>query len=184
MNDYGCLQAIFPCATRRKPWHHDNNNKDPEKSSFSDSSSSENNNNNNTVPNLTHDEAAEQIVNALFTAEIGGSTTLVSQLNNIAHQCGGWSEWLADRIRRGLEQALAQGRKMSAALATAYDKACEAATVFEGFVKEHPIATAVFVTVIAIGVLVVLTPYVVEMLGFGELGPIEGEFSYKPAISS
>lgn len=35
-----------------------------------------------------------------------------------------------------------------------------------------------FSTVVALGVLVVLAPYAVEMLGFGELGPLEGEFCF------
>ena len=43
--------------------------------------------------------------------------------------------------------------------------------------KEHPFAIAVCVTIIAIGVLVILAPFVVEMLGFGELGPLEGMYS-------
>ena len=61
---------------------------------------------------------------------------------------------------------------MNGAMQAAYDKACDAAEVFEGFVAGHP----VFCTLVALGVLVVLAPYAVEMLGFGELGPIEGEF--------
>ena len=59
----------------------------------------------------------------------------------------------------------------------AYDKACEAAKVFEQFEADHPIVTAVFCTVIAIGILAYLAPGVLGILGFGELGPIEGMFS-------
>ena len=44
----------------------------------------------------------------------------------------------------------------------------------EGFVKDHPIMC----TVIALGVLVTVAPWVIQTLGFcagfGELGPIEG----------
>ena len=65
---------------------------------------------------------------------------------------------------------------MNGALKEAYDKACDAAKAIEGFAAEHPIATAVFCTVIALGVLVILAPYVLEALGFAELGPIEGKF--------
>lgn len=48
----------------------------------------------------------------------------------------------------------------------------------EGFVHDHPDATTAFCTVIALGVLVVLVPWLVEWLGFcagfGELGPVAG----------
>ena len=58
----------------------------------------------------------------------------------------------------------------------AYEKACEAAMCFEGFVKEHPVAVGVFCTVVAIGVVVLLAPEVVEWLGFVEVGIVEGEW--------
>lgn len=59
---------------------------------------------------------------------------------------------------------------MSAAVATAYAKPYEAAKVFEHFAEDHSLATAVFVTVIAIGVLLILAPLVVEALGLESLG--------------
>lgn len=58
----------------------------------------------------------------------------------------------------------------------AYDRACEAARGIPGFAAEHPLATGVGCTVVALGVLVVLAPYVLGVLGFGELGPVEGKF--------
>lgn len=125
---------------------------------------------------LTVDEAAARIVNALFQIKKEGSSTN-SYINDVVIQAGGWSQWLADKVRQGIEAALQAGKEMSAVMAAAYDKACEAAKVFEHFAEDHPLATAVFVTVIAIGVLVVLAPYVIEILGFGELGPIEGEIA-------
>lgn len=69
-----------------------------------------------------------------------------------------------------LEQSLREAEKLQGPLKEAYTKACDAALAVEGFVKEHP----VFVTVIALGVLVMLTPWVLEVLGFAELGPVEG----------
>lgn len=128
--------------------------------------------------------AAEQIVHLLRTfPNKTDNASLRAKIDNIAHQQGGgWSEWLADRIRQGIEAVLLLleneelERVMGPAMRDAYARACDAAEVFEGFVKEHPIATAVFVTVLAIGILVVLAPWVLEVLGFGELGPVEGEF--------
>ncbi len=59
---------------------------------------------------------------------------------------------------------------MKGPLKEAYDKAVAAAV---GFARDHPVWT----TLIAIGILVVLLPWVLEGLGFGELGPIEGMLS-------
>ena len=94
------------------------------------------------------------------------------------HQtAGGWSQYLAAKILSALEAVLTAKpvREMNGAMKDAFKKACDAAKVIEGFAAEHPLATAACVTIIAIGILVVLTPYVVEWLGFAELGPVEGE---------
>ena len=157
------LAAIFSCATSRKE----------SPSSFSKPSPFQYN---EKTVSLTCDETADQIVNVLFGANKDGSA-LTAHIDSIVHQAGGWSEWLAERIRNGVEEALKNGKEMNSVLAAAYDRACEAATVFERFSKDHPIATEVFVTVLAIGVLAILAPYVLEWLGFAELGIIEGELA-------
>ena len=117
-------------------------------------------------------EAASSIVSAMRDADKHGPSLDVT-IQSEVHQAGGWSEYLAKKILAALEIVLKAGQ-MNAAMEEAYGKACEAAKVFEGFAADHPLA-AVFCTIVAIGVLVVLAPYAVEMLGFGELGPIEGE---------
>ena len=61
---------------------------------------------------------------------------------------------------------------MGNAMKKAFDKASSAA---KEFAQKHPVYTAAIITIIAIGMLVVITPWVVEALGFGELGPIEGQ---------
>lgn len=172
MNDI--LNAIFPCIARRgggiqlpdDATNHQMSN--AEKSAL-------NHGGGNTI-HLTCEEAAARIVNVLFAANQDGHP-LIAHIDGIAHQAGGWSQWLADKIRKGMEEALKAGKEMNAALTAAYAKACEAAKVFEHFVEDHPLTTAVFVTVIAIGVLVILSPYIIEILGFGELGPVEGELA-------
>ncbi len=70
---------------------------------------------------------------------------------------------------------------MGPALAQAYSSAVEIAEeefydLFE-YVKDHPleVAATVVISILAFGVLVALMPWVLELLGFGELGPIEGE---------
>ena len=101
--------------------------------------------------------------------------SLDATIQSLVHQAGGWSEYLATKILSALEAVLKAGKQMNPAMQEAYDKACEAAKMIEGFVADHPIATAVFCTVIALGVLVVLSPYVLELIGFSELGPVEGK---------
>ena len=60
---------------------------------------------------------------------------------------------------------------MAPALQTAFKKAQEEAMDLLQTAKDHP----VFVTVIALGILVLLMPAIIELLGFGALGPIEGD---------
>ena len=84
----------------------------------------------------------------------------------------GWYEGLAKKILDGLVKILSEGAVMGEAMKEAFDKPSAAANQFA---KEHPVYTAVLVTVVAIGILVIVAPWVVEALGFGELGPIEGK---------
>ncbi len=133
-------------------------------------------------PRLCSDEAAISIVSTMLAAEKTGPS-LDNTIQSIVHQAGGWSEYLARKIFAGLEAVIKSGERMNAAMQEAYDKACEAAKIFEGFAADHPVATAVFCTVIALGVLVVLAPYALELLGFGELGPIEGKRSFLLSVT-
>ena len=59
----------------------------------------------------------------------------------------------------------------------AYDSATDAADRLFQFAKDHPVASAGLLTIVAVGVLVILAPAVVEALGFAELGPLEGSFA-------
>lgn len=127
---------------------------------------------------LSNDEAAESIVSAMLDADKIGPS-LDASIQSIVHAAGGWSEYLAKKILAALEAVLKAGKQLSAAMQEAYDKAYDAFQKTEGFAADHPMATEVLCTVIALGILVVLAPYVVELLGycagFGELGPIEGK---------
>lgn len=60
---------------------------------------------------------------------------------------------------------------MGIALGETYERVVREIDSIEGFVKEHPVICAV----IAIGILVVLAPWVVEALGFAEAGIVEGK---------
>ena len=59
---------------------------------------------------------------------------------------------------------------MGQAMRDAYEKVVRVVEEVWQFTKDHP----VFVAVVALGILVVLAPWAISALGFGELGPIEG----------
>ena len=126
-------------------------------------------------PILTISEAAGFIVTAMLEADKKGPSLDII-IESHVHEAGGWSEYLAKKVLATMEAVLKGGEQMNAAMQEACAKACEAAKVFEDFAADHPYATAVFCTVIALGVLVILAPYVLELLGFAELGPIEGKY--------
>jgi len=60
---------------------------------------------------------------------------------------------------------------MGTVMAEAYRRALSAA---EEFAREHPVLCTVIVPLIVLGILTLLVPWALEALGFGELGPIEG----------
>lgn len=67
---------------------------------------------------------------------------------------------------------------MSSTMETTYRKVLEEASrmqeIAQNFVQEHPILTGVVCVVLALGVLWLLFPWVIEALGFTEMGPLEG----------
>ena len=75
---------------------------------------------------------------------------------------------VAQWILTKLESALRNGKALGKTTEIAAGKATEAAV---GFAKDHPI----YCTLIALGILVMVAPWVLEILGFAELGPVEGK---------
>lgn len=113
---------------------------------------------------------ASEIIRVMFKAE-KDEDEIHTAIRSLV-RTNGWYERLAQRILDKLVEALKKGAQMGRVMKKAFNKASEKA---EEFVKDHPVFTAVLVTVVAIGILVLLVPWVVEALGFGELGPIEGK---------
>lgn len=126
-----------------------------------------------TTPNPNHEAIVTQIITLLRTAEKKGRT-LTNQLDETVGT-EGWTEWIAQKILASLEDVLREGReKLGPAMEKAYDASNTAAEAVFAFKRDHPVAFAGLLTIIAVGVLVALAPVVVEALGFAELGPLEG----------
>ena len=117
----------------------------------------------------TTQSLAEDVLSTLYAADINDKHVLKQRLQDVVRETG-WYENLAVSVLNGLENALKEGAPMSQAMKDPYDKAAQVVVDVWGFVKEHP----VFFTLVALGILVILVPWAVEVLGFGELGPMEG----------
>ncbi|KAK1250105.1 hypothetical protein MKX08_010108 [Trichoderma sp. CBMAI-0020] len=127
-----------------------------------------------------HEKVAAGIVSALLRAEKHG-VNIRKQLNEMVRQLG-WSEMLARRILDAVVIAIRGGRdKMGPVFAKAYDDANKKAeSIFHRLYREaknHPYLATVLITLIALGVLAVLAPYVLEFLGFSKSGPVAGTFA-------
>ncbi|KAJ4337557.1 hypothetical protein N0V95_008295 [Ascochyta clinopodiicola] len=118
------------------------------------------------------DEIAQDVVSTILRADKAGAQ-LRAELDAIVGPYG-WKEYLAEKVLQKLIAAL-QGApdRLGPAIRDAYHKAWSVADNIEGFVVQHP----VMCTVIAFGVLVIIAPWVIETLGFAELGPVEGSFA-------
>ena len=118
-------------------------------------------------PQTTESLAAE-ILSTLYAAD-ANDEHLIQRLQDVVHETG-WYENLAAAVLTGLENALKALAPMGQAMKDAYDKATQIVADVLKFGKEHP----VFCAVVALGILVILAPWAIEAVGFGELGPIEG----------
>ena len=119
-------------------------------------------------------QKADAIVRGLLRSSCPGDAVYRGFENGRIHCCG-WRSLLAEEFLNSLISAFKKGVSMGAALQEAYDRAVGEAWEWS---KEHP----VWATIIAIGVLVIIAPWVLEALGFGELGPIEGLSFYQSLI--
>ena len=114
------------------------------------------------------DATAAAFVQELLSAEKPG-VQLERRLDDVAGATAwNWEESLAKAILTGLECAIKDGAPMAEAMVEALAKVTVEAVEWS---KEHPVYT----TLIVFGILVILSPWVLEALGFAELGPLEGE---------
>ncbi|CZT02741.1 related to lincomycin-condensing protein lmbA [Rhynchosporium agropyri] len=121
----------------------------------------------------TDTELASSLLSTLFTSSKSISSLQVHLSSQIYSQ-NRLTTRLAQHLLDGLVHALNSGKVTGSTMREAFDKA---STVAEEFAEKHPVLVAVMVTLVAIGILVLVMPWAVEALGFGELGPIEGSFA-------
>jgi len=130
----------------------------------------------------TAELVASQILTALLSGPKPGPTLDASILSIIhthrpstttAHN---WYASIAKALFHKLESLLKQGSaRLSGAMADAFGKAGDAVAAIGDFAREHPLWTAAVVGVVVFGIMVLLAPYLLEALGFAELGPVEGK---------
>jgi len=118
----------------------------------------------------TTESLAADIVSTLCAAATNDELNLCIQ--DVARETG-WYESLVVAVFICLENALKVAPPVGQTMKDAYEKAAQAIKDVFGFAKEHP----VFCTLVALGVLVLLMPWAIEVLGFGALGPVEGSFA-------
>ena len=82
-----------------------------------------------------------------------------------------WRQNFAKAVFEAMQAAIESARPMGEALREIHEKVAHVVAGVEGFVKEHPVVCAL----IALGILVLLAPWVIEALGFAEGGILEGE---------
>lgn len=129
---------------------------------------------------------ATKILTTLFTSPALSPETDLTPLIASQVSTADWTSYLAERLLHALEDTLkkAEHADWGEAVTDAYNRAVELVEeelrVLWEYVKEHPyeVAAEVLLTVLALGVLARLVPTFVRVLGFGRLGPVEGESSF------
>ena len=124
----------------------------------------------------TAEDTAEHLLAVLQAAKEPGPE-LQRTLDGIVHaEAGGWRKSIARALLAGIEATIRAGRPLSGPLQRAFDKAYAKLRDLKEIADEHPVLEGVVLSIVALAVLYLLWPVVLEVLGFGELGPIEGEW--------
>lgn len=117
--------------------------------------------------NTSSDNLASSIVTTVLTSP---TTAELHKSINEQVSANGWTDALVQKILEGLTAAIKAGASVARPAADALGKATAAAA---GFAKDHP----AYATLLAVGILFVLLPWVLEALGFGVEGVIEGSWA-------
>lgn len=134
--------------------------------------------------------AQNQIIPLILNAGQADLRKLLEILGDPRIQASSWSEQLAKKVLEILQQITSPENvdklhSYGQTVVDAYNKAVEAAKKklhdFYDYAREHPgeVGTALAI-LLAVGMLAVLAPYLLEFLGFAVTGPVKGEFSFPP----
>ncbi|KAM3070357.1 hypothetical protein ACMFMG_010188 [Clarireedia jacksonii] len=124
-------------------------------------------------PNI--EDVANGIVTKLFEAE-KNDKALQADLQSKVHACG-WYDKLAAAILAAMERAINIGKSMSPAVKAAYDKAVAGVNKVQEWADANPEMAAVITTLVALGVIAVMMPWLMGFLGFAEEGIIEASWA-------
>ncbi|KAF2433997.1 hypothetical protein EJ08DRAFT_573595, partial [Tothia fuscella] len=118
---------------------------------------------------------ADQIVAKLIAAN-KNDAILKADLQSTIHTYG-WYDGLAAAVLAALENAIRMGDKMQPAMKSAYEKAAAEVGKVNGWATDHPEIAALLVTLIALGILAIMIPWLMAWLGFAEEGILEGSWA-------
>lgn len=121
-------------------------------------------------------DEADRFLNILRTAKHAGPELQLRLRDNIA-STSGWKDALAQKILDGIAAMIHEGDHLTGAMGEMVGDVTQKA---RQFADEHPIYANLLVfggyTLLAIGILVLVAPWVLTALGFGEEGPVLGEW--------
>ncbi|GAD93992.1 predicted protein [Paecilomyces variotii No. 5] len=115
-----------------------------------------------------NEKKADSVLTVLLNAESVNIYT-EKELNDIIG-AKGWTTYITEAVLDRMVHVLKAGISMGPAMEDALEKATYEAAEFS---REHP----EYLVVIALGIMTILMPWCLEVLGFAELGPIEGTFA-------
>ena len=122
----------------------------------------------------TQDEAVKALISAFQKHEKIGHE-LRTTVHEIEISCGGWTEYIAQKLIETVQDIVKDGGILLGVLDASYKKAEAAMEGVEGFVKDHPVWAAAIAAVIALGICYLLMPWVLEAVGFEQIGPRAGK---------
>ncbi|KAI3391561.1 hypothetical protein diail_7155 [Diaporthe ilicicola] len=117
------------------------------------------------------EDAADDFIDILRISEKGGKD-FERRLKNVV-SVDSWTEDVAMYILQGVEALVQHHYTVGEVVRDAINKSTDAAEAIFDSAKDHP----VLVTIVALGVLAIIAPWVLEALGFGELGPVADTFA-------
>jgi len=118
-------------------------------------------------------EIADDVIAKIFAAE-RNDAALQADLQSTIHAYG-WYDGLAATILAALENAIKTGKEMAPAVKSAYEKSVTAMKKIEEWAEEHPEMAVVITTLVALGILALMIPWLMAYLGFAEEGIVEGK---------